>query len=265
MMTGNKEIVVVGRLIAIGDIHGCHIELQELLDIIQPSFDSGDDVWAVGDAFDRAGPKCAMEVYKIFKKYDIKYLYGNHDGELKDKIINNKTIHKPWFKDWWDSFDSEAKEWFLAAEKYYHFYDKSIYGRDVLLVHAGIDPEKDYEYLDPRVLCTIQCVDPMAIDKRLRYFKAKKDWSNRCNYWPNWFKPEGRYQDMDIVFGHTPHMPHEQCEYRPLDKLWIYAVDSGCCRGGFLSAYILDKDVGVATVCRVKAKKDYYFESYKNH
>lgn len=223
-----------------------------------------DEVWAVGDAFDRAGPKCAFEVYKIFMRYGIKYLYGNHDGELKGKVTRKEDIQKPWYRDWWDSFDEEAKDWFLAAEKYYQFYDKSVFGKNVLLVHAGVDPEKSWHYHDPRTLCTIQCINPLDNnDLRQRYCKIKKSWSNRANYWPNFFKEDGLYHDMHIVFGHTPHMPDEQTVYYCKNDVVCYAVDSGCCRNGYLSAYILDSEVGSPSVCVIKSEKDYYYESYK--
>ncbi len=243
------------KFIAIGDIHGVYKELQKLLDKLEVS--DKDEVWAVGDAFDRAGPTCAMKVYEIFQKYNINYIWGNHDGELAFKIKSNIPVMKPWYSDWWNNFNTEAKDWFLKSEKYYH-YDQE---KKILLTHAGVYPYRHWTQTDPRVLCTIQCMTPW--NEKNEFDKLRMDYSNIANYWPKWLDDEkSMYNDINIVFGHTRHdLPHDRIYDIPSRNIKCYATDWGAVRGLDLAAFVWED--GVCRFESVKAEKDYYYESYK--
>ena len=218
------------RLIVVGDCHGTWVELRKLLAKVEAD-PIKDDIYCTGDAFDRAGPDCAMKVYEAFKDYNIKYIYGNHDAELAYKVKNNLQINKPWYKDWWNSYNQEAKDWFLQTEQYYYF-DCT---HKALLVHAGVDPVIPIEKTDPRTLCTIQCINPRGMGKP--YERMKKDGVNVAYYWTNWLTDDlnNNYKDMSIVFGHTVHWPeNHESRYRRFDKInvSIFNNDWGAVHGG---------------------------------
>lgn len=250
---------MIKRLIVIGDVHGTHLELQKLLVKLEANTDT-DLIWCTGDAFDRAGKDCAQKVYEIFKTYKIQYIYGNHDSELADKIRNNKPIHKPWYKDWWESFSDEAKKWFLDSQKYYEFID--LFGKKILLVHAGVDSCRAVDKTDPRVLCTLQCIEPRGTGKP--YSRMNKDGSNAAYFWTKWLSDElnNNYKDMTIVFGHTTHWPKDE-RHTHCDKFNVstFNNDWGSVHGGELAAVVFEE--GKVYFESVKSVKDYYFESYK--
>ena len=64
-----------GRIIAIGDIHGCHLEFAELLDRL--ALTAGDRLVLLGDLINR-GPSSAA-VIDLALKHNALCVLGNHD------------------------------------------------------------------------------------------------------------------------------------------------------------------------------------------
>src|SRR4051812_25086429 len=67
-----------GRLIAIGDIHGCHVEFAELLD--QLDLKSDDRLILLGDLVNR-GPD-SLRVLDLARSHHAISLLGNHELRL---------------------------------------------------------------------------------------------------------------------------------------------------------------------------------------
>jgi serine/threonine protein phosphatase 1 len=67
-----------GRLIAIGDIHGCHAEFAELLERVEPTAD--DQLVLLGDLVNR-GPD-SLKVIDLAKQHRAISLLGNHELRL---------------------------------------------------------------------------------------------------------------------------------------------------------------------------------------
>jgi hypothetical protein len=72
------------RTLIVGDVHGCSIELHEILTYIQPS-----RTILVGDLFTK-GPD-ALGVWNLITHYGIEATLGNHDVALSD----NKNLNVP--------------------------------------------------------------------------------------------------------------------------------------------------------------------------
>ena len=67
-----------GRLIAIGDIHGCHFEFAELLARLAPTRD--DRIVLVGDLVNRGPDSC--RVIDLARQHRAIALLGNHELRL---------------------------------------------------------------------------------------------------------------------------------------------------------------------------------------
>ena len=80
----------MSRTIAIGDIHGCAIALQRLIDEIEPK--SNDIIIGMGDYVDRGnyGPEVAAYLFCLKLKYpnDIFLLRGNHESRDMAEAFN---------------------------------------------------------------------------------------------------------------------------------------------------------------------------------
>jgi diadenosine tetraphosphatase ApaH/serine/threonine PP2A family protein phosphatase len=66
------------RTLIIGDVHGCCIELQEMIHVVQPS-----KIILVGDMFTK-GPN-PLGVWKLIQKHKIESVLGNHDEAILTK------------------------------------------------------------------------------------------------------------------------------------------------------------------------------------
>jgi predicted phosphodiesterase len=77
-----------GRLIAIGDIHGCHQEFAELLDRV--AFSKDDQLILLGDLVNR-GPD-SNRVIDLARQYKAISLLGNH--ELRLLNYRKTTTHR---------------------------------------------------------------------------------------------------------------------------------------------------------------------------
>lgn len=71
----------------ISDIHGCHAQLQELLDKISPTSD--DQVHILGDLADRGPESAATLMWATSAPSNFHFLLGNHDMMLRDSLREN--------------------------------------------------------------------------------------------------------------------------------------------------------------------------------
>lgn len=71
----------------ISDIHGCHAQLQELLDKISPTSD--DQVHILGDLADRGPESAATLMWATSAPSNFHFLLGNHDMILRDSLREN--------------------------------------------------------------------------------------------------------------------------------------------------------------------------------
>jgi serine/threonine protein phosphatase 1 len=79
-----------GRIIAIGDIHGCLAAFRTVLDAVQPS--SEDTIVTLGDYVDRGPDSCGVleTLMALDKQTDLVPLLGNHD-EMMLEVCRGRT------------------------------------------------------------------------------------------------------------------------------------------------------------------------------
>jgi predicted phosphodiesterase len=216
-----SEVLMAGRTIVVGDIHGCYDELTELLK--KAEFGEDDRVVSVGDLITK-GPK-SREVLELFMT-DPRFttVIGNHDlalrrkwnGEDVDLNASQKETHKE-----------------LKGEKdaYASFFNRLPFTIDLgthMVVHAG---------LRPNVELYSQTTGDLT---RLRTLGGDRE-SDEGTPWYHVY-----YGEKVVLFGHWPAP-------EPRRGKKAIGLDTGCVYGYTLTAYIIETDEFVS----VKAKRAY--------
>ena len=236
------------RTIAVGDIHGQLVELKALLAKL-PVLSSADTLLFIGDYLDR-GPQSAEVVRFVREELPhatparIVTLRGNHEdawlktadgggpefvlpvgngclatlrsfsggpppkpGEFPEKREEMEALFKASF------FPSEVVAW-MRGLQYFHEDEHALY------IHGGL-PTREGAWSHPR-----DYADPTVLV-----------WCRDEDFFSS-------YRGKRVVFGHTPvrYLPQELSRHTPADRSDIYlagdvvGIDTGCGRGGFLSA-----------------------------
>ncbi|KRH98202.1 metallophosphoesterase family protein [Cylindrospermopsis sp. CR12] len=145
------------RRIIIGDVHGHYQGLMILMEKIAPN--SGDQVYFLGDLIDR-GPQSA-QVVKFVKENNYPCLLGNHEEMLLNVMIHHYTSNKA-VQSWLYSggqatmasyrsaiIPQEDLDWFSSLPTYLDL-------GDILLAHAGVNPNKSLSEQTGGDLCWIR-------------------------------------------------------------------------------------------------------------
>lgn len=207
------------RLIAIGDIHGCHKTFRKLL-IDELQVQKDDEVICIGDYIDR-GPDSKAVVDLILEMradhFQIHTLRGNHEQIMLDSTKNEEN-YLTWLGNGGNttlrdfgvsSFDEMASSYRDFFENTDHFITRNQH----IFTHAGLN----FELADP--------FEDLHSMLWIRKFKIQRKWL------------AGR----TLVHGHTP---------KPLAKIRaqkgpVINIDSGCVYDhrqsyGYLTALICD-------------------------
>lgn len=212
------------RDIIIGDIHGCFEELQQLLEAAKVTPE--DRVISAGDFVDR-GPDSARVWEFLRDRPNTVTISGNHERKhVRGTLSVSQEIVKLQFGERYPEF----VEW-AAALPYFFETD------DCLIVHGGFDPEVPLEKQREEVLCST-----MSGAKQLQRKLGGRDWAALY------------HGSKPIVFGHRV-VGDEAVEWN--GRAW--AIDTGACHGGYLTALITP---GFELV-RVKARRDHWREQRK--
>ena len=216
-----------GRLIAIGDIHGCHAELVELLEQLGPAKD--DQFILLGDLVNR-GPD-SPKVLALARSLNAVSLLGNHELRLLNFWhTKDRTVLKE---------DDEAtfaqmrpEDWaYLEGMPLTHYVKEW----DTVFVHGGFVPGKPWHEQPATVVTRVQVVDPEGQPRKRADCPDGPAWADLWNGPPF------------VVYGHTPR--------EEIYKLkWSVGIDTACVMGGHLTAYILPEKRFV----QVKARQRYY-------
>lgn len=137
---------MVGRLLAIGDIHGCSAALDSLLEAVAP--DAADTVVTLGDYIDR-GPDSRGVVDRLVELSQhtrLVPLQGNHEEMMFD-VLQGRAPYQNWLSHGGvatlDSFGFDGSFDFLTAEQQ-AFFDSLVdyFETDThFFVHANYDPQ----------------------------------------------------------------------------------------------------------------------------
>jgi serine/threonine protein phosphatase 1 len=213
------------RIIAVGDIHGCHQEFAELLKLLE--LQEGDRLILLGDLVNR-GPD-SNAVIDLAKKHNAISLLGNHELRLLQYHVDPKqfdlrngdteTFEKLRPADW-DYFATMPLTWF----------DKDL---NIVFVHGGFMPDEPWQKQPAEIITRIQVVEDGKPRKRSDAPDAPL-WADLWNGPPF------------VVYGHTPRDEVYKLK-------WSLCLDTGCVLGGALTAYILPEK----RLVQVKARKRY--------
>lgn len=216
-----------GRLIAIGDIHGCHVEFAELLARLNLTKD--DRLILLGDLVNR-GPDSG-KVIDLAREHRALSLMGNHELRL---LNFRRTGDTKFFKD----SDAETAEklrpedWaYLEAMPLTH-YEPEL---DIVFVHGGFLPDEPWQKQPANVVTRIQVIDRDGKPRKRADVPEAPAWADL------WSGPPF------VVYGHTPR--------REIYKLkWSVGIDTGCVMGGHLTAFELPEK----RLTQVKARQRYW-------
>jgi serine/threonine protein phosphatase 1 len=213
-----------GRTIVIGDVHGCYLELAQLLREVQV-VPGRDRVIFIGDLINK-GPDSG-KVWDLFCSVRGESIMGNHEWSMLQVLAGDGNKHVKYREDLERSFGSRLDDYVRAVRHWPLWLEVE----DCLLVHAGLAPGIHPKDTDPWILTTIRTWDGVG-----------KDLLNPRN--PPWFDLYAGGQT--VVFGHWAAL-------RGVHREKVIGLDTGCVYGGMLTALILPERRFV----RVKARECY--------
>jgi len=216
-----------GRLIAVGDIHGCAVEFAALLDRLE--LRRSDRLVLLGDLVNR-GPDSAL-VLDLARSAGAVSLLGNHELRL----LEYRRTHDPARLRPEDRATISAlrpADWdYLATMPLTHF-DEAL---NVVFVHGGFLPGRDWRHQPAELVTRIQMIDAEGRPAKRADNPEAPPWADLWNGPPF------------VVYGHTP---------RPTvyKRKWSLCLDTACVLGGALTAYILPE----RRLVQVKARRRYW-------
>lgn len=216
-----------GRLIAIGDIHGCHVEFADLLSRLALTKD--DQLILLGDLINR-GPD-SRKVLDLAREHRAVSLLGNHELRF---LKYRRTGEKKHLKDGdWDTLQKLRPEDWSYLEAMPLTWEAP--ALNTVFVHGGFLPNEPWQKQPAEVVTRIQVIDSAGRPAKRADAPDAPAWANL------WSGPPF------VVYGHTP---------RPeIYKLkWSLGIDTGCVQGGHLTAYELPEK----RFLQVKARQRYW-------
>jgi serine/threonine protein phosphatase 1 len=216
-----------GRLIAVGDIHGCYQEFAELLSRLALGKD--DRLVLLGDLVNRGPDSC--RVIDLAREARATALLGNHELRL---LKYRRTGDRKYLKEGDDATFQKLRpeDWALLEAMPLTFEEPAL---NTVFVHGGFLPDAPWQRQPAEVVTRIQVIDH---DGR----PAKRTDAPDAPLWADmWSGPPF------VVYGHTP---------RPeIYKLkWSVGIDTGCVLGGALTAFELPEKRFI----QVKARQRYW-------
>lgn len=219
-----------GRVIIIGDIHGCYEEFEMLLNLL--SLQQKDRVYLLGDLINR-GPD-SHRVVDIAREVNAKGVLGNHEVRLH-RAYRNRPLKRPLrAHDKVTLQQLTKKDWNYLTQM-----TPTIVLNDYksILVHAGFDPAQKWKSQKLPVITRIQVLDQNNKPAKRSECPTGVPWADR---WTGKF----------VYYGHTPRgeVYHSPC---------AMGLDTACVTGGHLTACVLPQK----EIVQVKAKEVYFQKS----
>jgi bis(5'-nucleosyl)-tetraphosphatase (symmetrical) len=211
------EETMSDRIIIIGDVHGCLESLEQLLDEVEFSPGS-DELGFLGDLVDR-GPE-SVEVVRRVRELGAWCVKGNHDDKHVRFRRRGRAIMSPDRRALNAEFSETAISWMESLPLYREFHP------GWLAVHAGFEPQSVW----------LQTHSPVLMHIR----EWEEDWD----------------QDYHVVYGHNVRSlvaPYA----RQVRGHWTLGIDTGCCFGGKLTAFVFDPKTERFSFCSVDALHAY--------
>ena len=218
---------MTGRLIAVGDIHGCNAEFEELLGLLE--LKGGDRLVLLGDLVNR-GPD-SRAVIDAARSAGAIPLLGNH--ELRLLKYRGTGDHKYLKEHDLVTFEALRPEDWAYLESMSLTYEEP--ELNTVFVHGGFLPGEPWQKQPAEVVTRIQVVDREGRPRKRTDEPDAPSWADL------WGGPPF------VVYGHTPRPEVYRLK-------WSIGIDTGCVMGGHLTAYILPE----RRIEQVKARQRYY-------
>lgn len=215
-----------GRVIAVGDIHGCVAEFEDLLNKL--ALTRHDRVVLLGDLVNR-GPS-SSGVIALARGVVHRSLLGNHELRLLNYRRTGDPSHLK--KADYDTLRQlSAKDWAYLASMPLTFHLPEL---NTVFVHGGFLPGKPWRSQPARVVTRIQVIGPDGEPRKRGDYPEAPHWSEL------WSGPPY------VVYGHTPRRD-------PARAKWSLGIDTSCVTGGALTACIFPG----GTLVQVPARERY--------
>ena len=224
----------MGRTVIIGDIHACLDELKDLLRLC--SFDAScDRLISLGDLVHK-GPDSAS-VVEFFITGGHQALLGNHDDAMLQALIHGGELY-PEAAACVQRIGLERLRNWLASRPLY------LDEPEFIAVHAALDPgQADFRMTSRKAMLSGRWYDPVS-------GKIHAKAGDRKGLRP-WFQCHPLAQgERPLFFGHWAGK-----ELRRHGQ--AVCLDTGCCYGGRLSAWILPEQRLVQIPSRRPRQYDY--------
>ena len=216
-----------GRIIAVGDIHGCASEFELLLEKL--ALTKHDRLILLGDLVNR-GPDSAR-VLALARETAHRSLLGNHELRLLNYRRTGDPTHLK--KSDHDTLRQlNDKDWAYLQSMPLTFHVPEL---KTVLVHAGFVPGRPWHSQPARVVTRIQVVGPDGEPHKRSEFPGVPHWSELWNGPPF------------VIYGHTPQRD-------PAVARWSLGIDTSCVQGGALTACVLPG----RTLVQVSARQRYF-------
>jgi len=216
-----------GRLIAIGDIHGCHIEFSELL--ARLALTKEDRLVLLGDLVNRGPDSC--RVLDLAQENRAIALLGNHELRL---LKYRRTGDRKYVKETdLETFEKlRPSDWAYLEAMRLTFEEPAL---NTVLVHGGFLPNEPWQKQSAETVTRIQVIDGAGRPANRAAEPGAPAWADL------WSGPPF------VIYGHTS---------RPeIYKLkWSVGIDTACVMGGHLTAYELPEKRFI----QVKARQRYW-------
>jgi serine/threonine protein phosphatase 1 len=200
----------MGRILAIGDVHGCITALDALLAAIGPG--SEDTLVFLGDYVDRGPDSRGVidRVLDLMRRYKVVPLRGNHEAMMVESRADERMLRR-----WQRSGGIEA----LASY--------STNGREPGL---GLVPHEHWRFLTESLFDFYETGDHIFVHAGLYPHLPLEDQPTYILLWEKVYDPLQHMSGKIVVCGHT-----RQKDGRPRNWGHTVCIDTNCARGGWLT------------------------------
>ncbi|KAE8152023.1 hypothetical protein BDV25DRAFT_128318 [Aspergillus avenaceus] len=252
------------RLIFIGDVHGCKIELDKLLEEVDFNPENDHLIFA-GDMINK-GPD-SLGVVDLAREYSASCVRGNHEDRvlnlrhnmisantLVDSSLDDENLHRGQYtkeRKLAREMSDEQADWLDTCPVVLNVGQVKGIGQ-VAVAHAGLSPSVDLDRQDPYSVMNMLTVDlkthvPSASRKGTKWTKLFNKhqellYSSLHNTVED---PESML--TTVIYGHDPKSGLSL-------KTYTKGLDTGCIKGGKLTALVVE-DGGKQKTVQVKCNK----------
>mmetsp|Transcript_15576 Transcript_15576/g.47025 ORF Transcript_15576/g.47025 Transcript_15576/m.47025 type:complete len:368 (+) Transcript_15576:133-1236(+) len=213
-----KVAAAKGRLVIVGDVHGCLDELQALLKQVRfrEGGNQGDTLVLVGDLVNK-GPHSAAVVATV-RQLGALCVRGNHDDSALEAYRQHAAGKKVKDKHAWVRGLTSADAAWIAQLPF-----SLRLRRTLCIVHAGLVPDVKLKRQNLQNLYTMRDLKHTKTGWRASTAHDGRPWA------PEW---HGSPMARHIFFGHDAQRRLQLCKFAT-------GLDTGCVYGGALTACVI--------------------------